>query len=856
MEQHLQFLKTSAHFITKKVNNLTIPSLFEYYSAHFLSKKLGIPFYVWKDLTPTQKNLCNFPNADKGCDIADENFKHLGQSKYYQNSRVNYGKLATFLGFPQFSKKKSSLHLLRSQDSKVSSDIQSIINIGNMKNHTLSEKNFQIFIKQCTKIQIPKLKEQDFVLRQPQIKALELIEKSERNIKIKIATGVGKTKMCLYYIKKNKEDDFLVLLPTIVLLEQWKADAIKNGIEEDSIYIVGTGYNNDLLNFGKHKITLCVYNSYEIVRERKYSKIFIDEAHHIDSPKIYEDDKETNESFISKIKSDIAKSNNIVMLSATLDNSENFDYYSYSIRDAINDGYISDYQIVCPIFNNDPSDENIVKYLIEKGESHCVVYTNTIKKCKEIEYIFNKLLPGCCKSVTSRTRKKARNDIIKEFNDGKIRFLVNVRILSEGFNSPIASSCIFMHMPTSKSFIIQCLGRILRLHEDKKIANLYLPFNTEEDVRKIQTFFKILIENDETLKECFYDKRLGTYINLEKVAMSDNQPFDSYKKIEEVEFRYDLIFNSMGLNFKGKLLLKFIDEFERVPKQNEIFEDIMIGHFYSDLKVGKNKALFQELLKNKILKQDYNKFLENKKQREGLVKITIKEKFGLLSEFVHLNQRAPLTVEMYKDFAIGWFFTQLKQNQHEQLFKEFLLTNEIIRAEYQKFLKYKDKKDLVVLKINEKFSLLSEYVNLKNELPARSEIYKRFAIGNFYYGLKRGNYKVLFQKLLPTNEIIRKDYENYLDNKDKKKDLVSITIKEKFSLLSEFVEFEGKIPLYSQIYKDLKIGIFLSKLRLGMHKKLFKDFMLTNEIIRKDYENYENYIQRKKERKSLIIQHN
>jgi len=148
MEEHIRFLKKSAFYLSKNINELTLPSLFEYYSAFYLSKKLNIQFYVWKDLTPTQKELCEFPNTYNECNIVDGNFNHLCQAKYHENN-ITFPKLATLFCCEKFSKKQYQFHLLRSEKSKISRDVEHIIKIGNLDDNILLEMGFQKFIRDC-----------------------------------------------------------------------------------------------------------------------------------------------------------------------------------------------------------------------------------------------------------------------------------------------------------------------------------------------------------------------------------------------------------------------------------------------------------------------------------------------------------------------------------------------------------------------------------------------------------------------------------------------------------------------------------------------------------------------------------
>ena len=46
-------------------------------------------------------------------------------------------------------------------------------------------------------------------------------------------------------------------------------------------------------------------------------------------------------------------------------------------------------------------------------------------------------------------------DLLEKYKNGEIPFLVNVRILVEGFDAPITLGVCFLHMPQSKTTLIQ-----------------------------------------------------------------------------------------------------------------------------------------------------------------------------------------------------------------------------------------------------------------------------------------------------------------------------------------------------------------------------------------------------------------
>jgi superfamily II DNA or RNA helicase len=173
-------------------------------------------------------------------------------------------------------------------------------------------------------------------------------------------------------------------------------------------------------------------------------------------------------------------------LSATIDEIEEFEYYKKDIREMIDNGYLCDYSIHIPIFSDDPTSTNVCQHLLNNYRS-IIVYCDTKREGRSINEIFNKLRKNSSAYIDCDTSKKQRYDIIQKYKKGNLPFLVNVRVLVEGFNAPITNGVCFMHLPSSRTTLIQIIGRALRLHPDKIFANIILPFSSNEDEHNIGT---------------------------------------------------------------------------------------------------------------------------------------------------------------------------------------------------------------------------------------------------------------------------------------------------------------------------------------------------------------------------------
>ena len=95
---------------------------------------------------------------------------------------------------------------------------------------------------------------------------------------------------------------------------------------------------------------------------------------------------------------------------------------------------------------------------------HVIVFAVTIAHAEKLKEAFGEQAT----IIHSELKDDARNKALADFESGAIRVIVNVMVLSEGFDSP-AVDCIIMCRPTcSPGLFVQMAGRGLRPHPDKK----------------------------------------------------------------------------------------------------------------------------------------------------------------------------------------------------------------------------------------------------------------------------------------------------------------------------------------------------------------------------------------------------
>ena len=96
-----------------------------------------------------------------------------------------------------------------------------------------------------------------------------------------------------------------------------------------------------------------------------------------------------------------------------------------------------------------------------------LIFTAGIKHCEEVVQRF--LEHGLsARSVHSKQSSSINEKNIKEFKEGKFKYLVNVSVLSTGFNEKAIDGIVLLRSTLSPGLYYQLVGRGLRLHPDKK----------------------------------------------------------------------------------------------------------------------------------------------------------------------------------------------------------------------------------------------------------------------------------------------------------------------------------------------------------------------------------------------------
>ncbi len=299
---------------------------------------------------------------------------------------------------------------------------------------------------------------------------------------------------------------------------------------------------------------------------------------------------------------------------------------SYSASDAIKDGYLCDYQIVS-IMTNDKYIENTInenknllqdKKLVksqyvasaimllnafkEKNCHHLVTYHNTIASSIKFKDLLDTIsntykMKISILQIDGGHTMKQRTKIIKEFTESEYAILVSSKVLNEGINIPIIDAVAFIDYRSSTIDIIQCVGRVLRIHEKKKLAKVYIPvfIDEKEDINETKVLgniIKILRSLNET------DSNIQEYFKIESNNGSSGKFLlkGNYISAEKVGVEYDI----------GKWIsnIKLVMWKNKKDKDNKDNEKCYYTCEHCDFKT--------------IIKADYDRHMEAKKNLRNI----------------------------------------------------------------------------------------------------------------------------------------------------------------------------------------------------------------------------------------------
>jgi len=241
-----------------------------------------------------------------------------------------------------------------------------------------------------------------------------------------------------------------------------------------------------------------------------------------------------------------------------------------------------------------------------------------------------------------------------------------------------------------------------------------------------------------------------------------------------------LEFDAGGVTTEDRVqaLLNYVEKHKTIPSKsvkekftkNGVEHEISIGVFWMTIKLGFNKDLLNDLLKNDVLKADYDAYQKKKEHP-----ITPSDRAQALLNYVEKHKTIPPQGVKDKftkngvehEIQIGQFWNSIKQGQSKNLLND-LLKNDILKADYDAYQKKKEENNTP----SDRAQALLNYVEKHKTIPSRgvkdkftkNGVEHEISIGVFWMNIKSGQNKDLLNDLLK-NDILKADYDAYLKKK-------------------------------------------------------------------------------------------
>lgn len=329
-----------------------------------------------------------------------------------------------------------------------------------------------------------------------QLDALKTIRENKGKGILAMATGTGKSKIPIDFIKSRKKsiNSIVLIVPTEELRDNnWKKEFEKWGCAE-------------LWNKVK---PICYASASKYIQYDEIDLVILDECHNI---------TENNSMFFNQ---NICK--NIIGLTATLPKEDKMNIlksvgldvtYSLSLDEAVKLGIVSPYNITVIYTELDDINKNV-----KSGNKQNIFYTtetsaynfhnkrvstsygkskqmavlsrmrfiyNLESKRKAAEYLLENVIPkdkrtliftGSIEHANSlcsdNFHSKSKGNSLQNFIDLKINRLSCVEALNEGINIPLVHYGLATQLNSNGKDIVQRLGRLIRLFENHS-AHLYI----------------------------------------------------------------------------------------------------------------------------------------------------------------------------------------------------------------------------------------------------------------------------------------------------------------------------------------------------------------------------------------------
>ena len=510
-------------------DNKILSKVYEFYWSILLSEEKQEEWYPYHWLSPDDKEKLKLPTNEFGIDLCNKKDSIAQVKLYSKDNHIRLDDISTFLIWKL--KGWKNLYLCKNKESVFSENVKSFAS----SEIIVKEDEHSNFIEFLKKLLIDKEKSSLYQEHEKYIEQMranflnvqetdQIFELFKNPVNTCLSLPFGSEKIILDYIKKNKQDNFLLIYFNSV--SKYELD---NHLSPDK-------------HLGPHitNLTLSSYHAFEDT-DIDYKKIFIMDAHRIHPQDIYEEENE--DTYLEKIRKIAKTRENVVLASHHIEHIPNTQYYRKTLREFINLDKVLPYEINCKFYETTPTYKQIIEdILLKQLPNHMIIYSLYSDVGEEFTACLNNYIPGSAVFIDGQTSQKEMNKTLDDFKDGKIRFLVNPKIVEESYMAPICDSILILNPSSKQMYFTSIFNRGLLSYPYKKFLKIHM-VQTMDNVEDIAKVLKICSRYDEKLERDILriSDTNNTNNNILNIHVDINtQEFEKkYQKIsEEIKWRF------------------------------------------------------------------------------------------------------------------------------------------------------------------------------------------------------------------------------------------------------------------------------------------------------------------------------
>ena len=416
-----------------------------------------------------------------------------------------------------------------------------------------------------------------YILREYQTKAVDIavdyfLEEDSGNGIIVMPTGSGKS-LIISAVAKELEAPVLVLQPSREILQQNYDKYLSYGLDA-SIY--SASFNKREIS----KVTFAMIGS--IIRKKElfesFKYVIIDECHGVNPKKgMYKDFIENSDAKILgltatpyRLSTDGFGGSILKFITRTRPRVFSQLLYYVQIKELTEQGYLAPIKYETDdIFDSlkvklnstgaDFNEQSLRKYCSEiqqnsrtikaiKNNLHRKAIVAFVTSVDDATYISSMINNSAV--ITSKTEKKERNETLSKFKQGIIKVIINVGVLTLGFDYPELDTIIISRPTMSLALYYQMIGRGIRYSDEKEycivvdLTDNYKKFGDINDLILYENNGKPFIgPGDKQLTNTYFqdNKKFNIDIASKKIQPGTMEmPFGKYKGeiVSDIDLSY------------------------------------------------------------------------------------------------------------------------------------------------------------------------------------------------------------------------------------------------------------------------------------------------------------------------------